>query len=80
MQKKITVSMDWFINDWDLRHEKVKLKKLTGKPSSHQPGNIILRLQSYSSKWQVNNLNMFRMNNKGSWAKAVNGFKPFGKL
>ena len=28
MQKKVTVSMNWFIYDRDLLHERVKLKKV----------------------------------------------------
>ena len=55
----------------------------TSFPENYLPSNLetlFLRFQSYSYKRQVNNLNMFSINNEESWAKAVNGFKPFGKF
>ena len=54
LQRKL---MNWFTCD---------IYILTGKSSSHQTGNMILRLQSYSYKRQVNKRNIFSINNEGS--------------
>ena len=55
MQKKITVSMDWFIYDRDLLHERVKLKQF---PENYLPTNLktlfyVFKVIHINGKWLI---------------------------